>query len=453
LVELNLRAGLKAKAASAFCAALVYLLRGISLIPRALWPQRRGQVFRLHKEAAECAYFSGDPGLTLELARAALEHTGSLLEKVELHDLQLLSCLMSGSFLEGLRCGRQGLRLLGMELPERDLSQAVAAELDEVAVNTRGRSVDELLEAPAMTDSGQLACVRLLTNLGTPAYFVDPLLFALINLQALNLTLKHGNSPWAPTAYACHGMLLSNRGEFAAGSAFGRLAVELARRAGDSRQECRALISMGLHLNHWVAPLRTGLPLLSRAVALGIASGDLQFAGYALTTSVTTEFGMGAPLARVRASIQACEAFLRKSGAQAMNDVTRIYEQALRALQGRTRQSARFDGDALDEQVYLGSPAIMPMSRYLYAMLRLFVAYVLGDFGEALRMSDAAVPHASFVKGFFRTADHNFLTSLALAAQVSSTPEARATNLARIAANQQQLGTWAESCPENFRHK
>jgi predicted ATPase/signal transduction histidine kinase len=453
VVELHLRAGLKAKAASAFGAALVYFQRGVTLLPRVLWGTRREQVFRLHREAAECAYFASDPALAGELSRTALEYARSRLERVDLYDVEVLALLMSGDYAQALRRGREGLRLIGMELPQEDIGRALDAELAEVEVNLRGRTMEQLLEAPRMEDPERLACVRLLSDLTVPTYILDPRLFALINTRALNLTLRHGNSAWAPAVYACHGMMLSHREGRAAGYDFGRLGVALAQRNGDPRQECRTLVSFALNLNHWKAPLRTSLSLLRRSVAMGMASGDLQFASYAITTAVSTEFSMGAELARVHASVDACEAFLRRSGVPGMQDAAIIYGQTLRALQGRTRQPPRFDDDGFDEKAWLASPHLTAMNRYLYAQLRLLVAYVLGDVDEALRMSDAALPHAPYVKGFFRTVEHHHVTSLALVARAAAVPGTRAEALERIAAYQRQLEAWAEDCPENFRHK
>ncbi|WP_164018976.1 AAA family ATPase [Pyxidicoccus trucidator] len=453
LVELNYRAGLKAKSASAFGAALVYLLRGISLLPRALWPQRREQVFHLHAEAAECAYFSSDPGLAGELVRTALEHAPSCLEKVGLYCLQVLAHTLKGKYAEGLQWGREGLRLLGMEVPERDFSSALAVELAEVPANLRGRSAAELLDAPRMEDPEQLARVRLLSELDNSAFFLDPVLFALINTRALNLTLRHGNSPWAPVVYGCYAMMLSVReGDVVNGHAFATMAVELARRQADPRQECRAIISL-LQINHWRSPLRTTMPLARRGLAAGIAGGDLQFGGFTLSISVSTEFSMGTELGRVLGTVDGCLAFSRKSGVMSLRDSVVFFRQAIRALRGHTRRPARFDDDDFDEQAVLDSGRLAPLYRFSLATLRILVAYVLGDFDEAVRVSRQAEQYAAYTQGSYRVVDFNFVSSLALAARRSDTLEAREEALARIAANQRQLGGWVEHCPENFRHK
>ncbi|WP_163991506.1 AAA family ATPase [Pyxidicoccus caerfyrddinensis] len=461
LAELNFRAGLKAKGTSAFGAALVYLLRGIELLPREQWGSRQEQVFRLHREAAECAYFSGDIVLAGELMRTALEHAPSRLEKANLHCLLVLANAINARFDEALRWGLEGLRLFGMELPERDYTQALTAELAQVAVNMRGRTVEELLEAPRMEDPELLACVRLLAELDNAAFYIHPELFGLVNTRALNLTLEHGNSPWAPVVYGGHGLMMTMRGgDIVSGHAFATMAAELGRRQGDPRQECRALISL-LQLNYWRRPLRTNLPLVRRAFAVGLAGGDLHFAGYALISGASAELTLGVELPRVLASVETCMSFFRKCGELPMQDTGTLLRQTIRALQGHTRQPARFDDEDFDEASFLARKDLAPLNRGFHAMLRLLVAYLLGDFEEARAMAELAGRHAVHVQGSHRIPEYNVVTSLLLVARCDEASEGRAEALsetrpqalARIADNQRQLGAWAEACPENFRHK
>ncbi|MCY1018773.1 AAA family ATPase [Pyxidicoccus sp. MSG2] len=453
LAELNFRAGLKAKGTAAFGAALVYLLRGIELLPREQWDARREQVFRLHKEAAECAYFSGDLELAGRLVRTALELAPSRLEQANLYCLLVLANAINARFDEGLRWALSGLRLFGVELPEHDYTQALAEELARVGPLMKGRSVEDLLDAPRLEDPALLACVRLLAELDNVAYYIHPELFALVNTRALNLTLEHGNSPWAPVVYGGHGMMLSmGAGDPVSGHAFASMAAELGRRQGDPRQECRALVSL-LSLNHWVMPLRANPPLVRRAFAVGLAGGDLHFAGYALITGINTELAMGTELPRVLASVETCLSFLRKCGDVPMQDTATLLRQTIRALQGHTHRPARFDDDDFDEAAFLAAKEVAPLNRGFHAILRLFVAYLLGDFDEAWRLSEVAGRLIVHIRGSHRISRHNVVTSLLLAARCGDGSDTRAEALARIAANQRQLGAWAERCPENFRHK
>ncbi|MBZ4421747.1 ATP-binding sensor histidine kinase [Myxococcus sp. RHSTA-1-4] len=456
LAGLNARAGRRARAAAAFGPALAYLTRGLELLPQDAWRSHPELALRLHREAAECAYATGHHARAEALIQEALAHTASRFEQADLYNLLVLACTAHRAYSEAFHWGRQGLRLFGLELPEHDVPEALSAELAEVERNRRGRSLEELLAAAPMHESEQLACVRLLASLGSPAFFSNPALFSFIRVRTLNLTLQHGNTPDASLAYVSYGMILAERtGDYATGHAFGRLGVELARRCGDPRLECRALTLFAVYVNHWREPLRASVPLLRRAFAAGLETGEFQFAAYSGAGGVVaTLFHMGAELSRVLEEARSALLFTRKAGQWSMADLISVYRQASRCLQGQTRERARYDDEDFDERQFLDSIQDFPFNRCHYAVLRLQTSYLLGDLADARRMSEAAAGQLLFIRGFFAVAAHTFYSALTLAALCDgASPEERAGLLERLSVHQQQLGRWAESCPENFRHK
>ncbi|OJT19961.1 hypothetical protein BO221_32675 [Archangium sp. Cb G35] len=456
LARLNLQAGRKAKAASAFRSALGYLLRGIGFLPPDTWRSNHELSFRLHREAAECAYLTGDPELAGKLLTNALDQARSRFEKAELYILRLLTCLVKRDHLEALQSGKEGLRLFGMELPEKpDLPQAFAAELAAVKENLRGRSFEELLEAPQMKEPEQLACVRILSEVSTVTFFFDPLLFAFINLRIVNLTLKHGNTVYSSTSYVTHGMRLGLLlGDYESGHAFGRLGVDLCLRYDDPRQRSRTLLTFAVSVNHWKAPLRTGVPLYRQAFTTGLTSGDLQFAGFSVPVRVYTLFSMGTGFSLVLSELETGLTFLHKSSVHRLVDSLLGLRQAIRCLRDQTHERARFEDDGFDEAAFLSVNQHLFATLTLYRILRLQVSYLLGDLEDAREMSREAAAHLDSMPGWFFVAEHNVYTSLVLAAScTTATSEEQTHLLTGIAANQHQLGIWAENCPENFRHK
>ncbi|PTL78248.1 ATP-binding sensor histidine kinase [Vitiosangium sp. GDMCC 1.1324] len=456
LARLNFRAGSRAKASSAFRSAMEYLTRGLGFLPEEAWRETYALTFRLHREAAECAYLASEQQLAEKLIASALLHAASRIEKAELYSFRVLACMARQAYSEALQWGREGLRLFDIEVPQKqDIPRALADELAAVKQNLRGRTLQQILDAPRMEDPEQLACTRLTSDLSTAVYFITPVLFALLNIRIVNLTLRHGNTIYAAPAYATYAMLLGVReGDYASGYAFGHLAVELFQRHPDTRQESRTLTTIALLVNHWRAPLRTDLLLYHRSVAAALTSGDLQFAGYVAPVKMSTLFSMGTELPHVLSEIESNLTFLRKSGLLGMANSILGLRQAIRCLQDRTRKHARFDDDEFHEDTFLALNRSLLPALCRYRILRLQVSYLLGDIEDAAEMSREAGPHLENIRGQFFTVDHNFYTSLTLAACCDrSTPEQRAGLLEQLEAHQRQLGIWADNCPENFRHK
>ncbi|MFP2927142.1 GAF domain-containing protein [Pyxidicoccus sp. 3LG] len=455
LAGLNLRAGRKARDASAFSAALAYLTRATELLSEEAWYSRRELMFRLHRDAAECAHLAGEPARAESFLEAALAHAATPLEQADLYGLRMSACILERRHAEALRWGRAGLRLLGRELPEGDASEAFRAELAKVEPYRRGRSDEELLSAQAMTDPAQLACMRLLMNAGVAAWFSDPALFSFVYTRMLTLTLAHGNSVYSGYAYVCFGIVLGEaRGDFAAGYPFSRLGVELSRRSGNPGEECRSLSAFLFYVRHWKESLRSSLPLLRRGITAGLESGEPQFVAYLLASVGFTRLRTGLELSRVLSEVESGLAFDTKSGQRAMADVQLALRQAVRCLQGRTRERACFDDATFDTRAFVDSIQGDPTILCQYEILRLQTSYLLGDLARAREWAWAAQAHLPFVRWLFNVTEHAFYAALALAGSYEDvTPEEREAFLPRLEDWQRRLEHWAEACPENFRHR
>ncbi|WNG48708.1 AAA family ATPase [Archangium minus] len=456
LAWLNFRAGCKAKTSVAFRAALGYLTQGLELLPRNAWRSHYELAFPLHREAAECAHLAGDQQLAAKLVSSAMTHAASRSEKAELYTLQLLGCMARQAFQEGLKWGREGLRLFDLELPsQQDSAQAIQVEFAAVKDNLRGRSTEELLEEPLSEDPDHLACLRLLSEVGLVLFYLDPPLFAFTNVRVVNLSLKHGNSVHSSVPYAVYGGLLpSLTGDYDSGYAFGRLGVELCQRYPTPRLVSRTLVTFALAVNHWKAPLRTSMPHLRQAFTSAHASGDLSLATYTFPATVNTLFSMGTGFSQVLSEIETDLAYAQKAGLHWRIQSLISLRQALRCLQDRTREWARFEDDTFDEEAFLAANRELPTVRCMYWIQRLQVSYLLGDVEAAREMSRRASELIAFLRGWYLLAEHNVYTSLTLVACCEKgAASERAGFLERIAANQRQLGIWADHCPENFRHK
>src|SRR5262245_62641712 len=59
LAELNLAAGKRAKASSAYASALIYFTAGAALLPKDAWERRQGLAFELELHPADCEVYAG----------------------------------------------------------------------------------------------------------------------------------------------------------------------------------------------------------------------------------------------------------------------------------------------------------------------------------------------------------------------------------------------------------
>ncbi len=456
LAELYLQAGSKAEETSAFSSALVYLRHGVELLPPDAWHSRPELALRLHRQAAECAHLTGDPAFAEALIQAALPHVTSDLEKVGLYEIHVIAYTLGRNYLEALRWGREGLRLLGEEPPERELEQAVADESAAVGALLRGRTREELLAAPSTKDPRLLTLMRFMSSVVMAAYFADQhALFAFFQTRMLHLSLEHGHSPHSAHAYLTYAMThWVAAGDYDTGMKLGELGVELSRRYGDPRQECRTVTTFAGSVSHWRAPYRTNIPLLRRSVAVGLEGNEFLFASYAATQLVEVLFAMGTELSVTHAECEASLVFTRRLGHRDMAGLLHAYRQAIRCLQERTHQRARYEDDTFSEKEYLESIRDSPLVLCEYQILRVQTSFLLGDLADALEMSRAARTNLHLVRPLLPSVDYAFYTALLLAAYHPAAPSSEQDSLlAECREHLRQLETWAQGFPGNFRQK
>jgi signal transduction histidine kinase len=207
----------------------------------------------------------------------------------------------------------------------------------------------------------------------------------------------------------------------------------------------------GAFINSWRAPLRSSMPILRESVVKGLDSGETQYASYWGLSLSKHLLHQGVELPRVLVEVENAMAIGRRTNMRAGYDWQRPFRQLVRCLRGQTRGDDCLDGDDFDEHAYCESIAGEPYALSLYESIRLQLHYLARNFAAAQALAESSRARLVFQRGTPAMVDHNFYTSLTLAARAGD--DERAAAVAAIAVNQQQLEVWASNCPENYRHK
>ena len=127
------------------------------------------------------------------------------------------------------------------------------------------------------------------------------------------------------------------------------------------------------------------------------------------------------------------------------------YGKVIARLRGLTRDSGCIEAE-IDAREPGGKRQGMGPCRH--EVPRLMASYLLGDHADARVHSEAAATKLATFGRSLQVVEHNFYTSLNLAAECERRPARTAADLIQaIADNQRQLEIWARNCPENFLHK
>jgi predicted ATPase/serine phosphatase RsbU (regulator of sigma subunit)/tRNA A-37 threonylcarbamoyl transferase component Bud32 len=460
LARLNLEAGRKAKASTAYAAALVqYFTPGIEILPGNIWQEHYDLSFNLYRERSECEYLCANFDKAEELFDYILSHVKSNLEGAEIQNIRLVLYDNTGKFLEAVRLGAEALKSFGLNLPTANKDEILSElelELQLYRTNLERINISELIDAPEMTNPEILACLKLLMNITGPAYFVDQDLLALISLKMVNLSLEYGNSDVSAHGYAFWGFLAGARLiDYEVGYEFGQLSMRLNEQFNNVNLACKVFNMFGGLINPWRSHLKKGIPFLRNGYLAGVETGDVyvSYNSYHLILQrVISADNFSSILEESSKHLE----FLRQMKNHVFAGIQQLYQHFILNLQGLTQDKFSFNAEDFDEsqclQMWHENGFMTGVAPYNIFKAQIFFLYE--DYENALeriRKSDEIVV---FISGVPSQAEHYLYYSLILTALYpTASPSQQKEYWEILKANQQKMKIWADNCPENFLHK
>jgi PAS domain S-box-containing protein len=456
LAELNLIAGKRAKASTAYDSALNYLVVGAALLPENCWERRYALVFATEVARAECEFLTGD-------LAAAEERLSTLsVRAAKLVDKAAVACLRTALYTTLNRADRaveicvEYLHETGVACSPRPTDEDVSAEYQRLLGQLGGRSIEALFDLPLMSDPGWRATMEVLTELSAPAYFADANLFGFVLLRMANLSVEHGNCDGSCLAYSLMNTVLGSRfGNYRAGLRFGELSLDLIEKKGLERFKARVYLGCGCSVIPWGRHIREAVPLNRRSLETALQAGDQIYAAFAYSNLVTNRITSAEPLAEVQREAESALEFAQKSSFGPGVAIVTAQLGFIRTLRGLTREFGSFCDDGFDEVLFEGHlGAGRSFVVCWYWIRKLQARFFAGDYAQAVAAAAKARSLLQATSGLFEEADYHFYAALAAAAAPNSaTSDERRKHSRALAEHHERLTLWAEHCPENFANR
>src|SRR5271166_2064413 len=467
LAELNLVAGKRAKASTAYASALKYLVAGAALLADDCWERRHELTFSLELHRAECEFLTGRSAPAEERLTTPSSRAANTVELATVTCLRVdLYTTLNQSSERAVAVGLDYLRYLGVEWSPHPAAEEGRREYERIWSQLGSRAIEQLIDLPLMSDPASIATLDVLTKVLSPAFFTDANLASLVVCWMVNLSLEHGSSDGSSVAYVCLGMIAGpNFGNYKAGFRFGQLGYELVEKRGLKRFQARTYMLFGGYVMPWTKHVRACRDLVYRAFEVANKIGDLTFAGYSYNNLNTNLLAAGDPLPEVQREAEHGLEFAQKARFGLVIDIITPQLGLIRILRGLTPKFGSFDDEQFDElrfERHLASdPAALPGCYYWIRKLQ--ARFFAGDYASAIDASLRAQQLLWTAPSQFAMAEYHFYSALSRAAScdsafpdrqhLSSEALAKEEHLEALAAHYRQLEVWAENCPENFGNR
>ena len=463
VAELNLAAARKAYDATAYSSALLYYRAAARFsedpeFSEYLWCNCHQMAMAILKELAVCEFLAGDRHQAERCIRYSVDRSESALEQADALCILIVQYTLLARYPEAIAAGRQALESLQITLPECDYQSASHDEIAQVREVLGRRPIASLAELPVMSDPNMLMAAKILITMGPPCYRSHQQLWSVIVPKVVNLTLRWGNIPQIGYSHTAFGGLLGwVADDYATAKEFGALASRLMTDTFTNPADQSVFYLMiGSSIRHWSKHLKYGSQDYRDAYQIGLRSGNLQYAAYAFGHNMYCRFYQGATLAGLILESQHSLDFSR----------VRLNQWAVDLLEGGLRLFSQLSGDVSlqggsnfwSEEEYLGRVEEHNNIQVacIYKVMKACHLLVIGVHQEALATSDQAqaLIYTVGTQGLLPWPEHVFARFLILTALYAKADLAQQSSWRReLEPMINRLRIWADSCPDNFRHK
>ena len=457
LAELNLIAGKRAKAFTAYASALTYLTTGLELLPDDAWERLHELRFALELHRAECEFVIGELALAEEHLIVLSNRCADDKEHATVACLHIDLYTMMTQLERAVAVGLEYLRGVGIEWQLHPGKEDALGEYERIKSLLGSRSIEELMDLPLASDAAAVATIHVLVRMVPVALTLDPNLPCLLMCRAVSLILEHGNCDASPYAYAELATYLGPYfGDYRAGSRLAKLAYELVERPGFRRFEARTYHVCGFVMA-WSGHVRAARPVQRRAFEAANRAGDLTHAAFDCYHLNTNLLAAGDPLSEAQREAENGLAFVRKIRFDFAVDVVATQLALIRMLRGLTPVFGVFDDAEFDERRIerrYAENRDWAFGECWYWIRKLQARFFAGDYAIALDSASRAEPLLWTSLSQFETAEYHFYAGLSHAASFDLTVAGeRHKHGEALAAHCRQIEAWAQHCPENFANR
>jgi PAS domain S-box-containing protein len=450
--DLNLRAGRKAKASTAYASAVNYFSAGMALLGPSGWATRYDLAFGLMLERAECSLLSSQFDETERLITELLRRAASTVDRAAVYRLKIELHVVRSENPQAVESALECLRLFDIDMPAHPSRDEVHAEYEKIWRNLGDCPIDRLIDMPRTTSAEAHAAMRVLAALIPPAFYTDANLFDLQVCQMVNLTLKRGMTDVSSHGFGWFGWILCYAFcRYDDGYRFGRLALDLVEKRG-FLDPAKVHYAMGLIVT-WTKPLATSIDFFRTAFRIGVETGDLFFAVSSASQIIIRLILTGLPLEEAWRESQKFMDFAGKIGFRDGVDLIVPQQRFVAAMRGETASLSTFSDEEFNESAFEAEFTAdrMPTMVCWYWILKIEARFLSGDYGQALEAVEKATQLMWATPGEIQLLDYHLYSALTLASHVAAIPpEQHGEWRRRIREHWEPLREWAQNNPGNF---
>ena len=463
LAKLNLQAGKKAKASTAYDNAQKYLEISVKLLSENSWKYKYKLTLEIYTEKLEILSLNTQFTEVDLLSETILKNCQSIVDKIPIYEIKILSCHAQFQQQQAIDLALNFVEELGIYIPQE--SEKIQASIDKlnnsIQILLKGKDINDLSELPLMTNSYKLGIILILQKILSSALQLNFPLYILIVSNQLRLCIEDGNPPQAPSIYSFYGMTLCvTMKNFKLGFEFGKLAVNIQEKFNNPKLEALVAHLYYGFIWHWKNNLiNTNIDnKLLNSFQKGIWAGDYEYGIYVATNYFVIQFYRGDNLVNVAQNSQKYINLVHKFKQEYPYIYMTICHKTIINLLNDDSDNCHcvFKDNQEEDNQYLMSWEKEKNEWLLFIayLSKTMTYYILNKDKQAYENAIHAQKYAINSGAYLSSPQYNFYSSLALLNYYhKSSLEIQKNILETVNNNQENMKIYASHCQENFQHK
>lgn len=455
LAHLNLRAARRATLSAALGPAHEYFLQARRLVGAEAWTTDYPLALAVHLEGARAAYLSGHYEVMDERIEAVLAQGRSLLDRVRAREVRIQALVSQEKLTQAVALALEVLEDLGVKLERDPRPEDVQAAVTATLALLEGKDAQAMRSLPEASDPEVIAAQRIQAGLMSSAYLAVPNLLPLLCCSMVQTTLERGVCQPAIYGFSCLGLVLITARQIDQAYQIGKIAWEMTDRYEDRSIKVRNLHVVGSLINSHVEPLRATLESNREVCRLGLDTGDIEYAAWALHTEVCNGFWAGLELDRLAETARHHVALLEHHKQLPALACTYQFVQAIENMRGNSQDPARLVGDNYDEKAHRDRLLAKNFRGALFVLsaVATMCRTMFGELKDALTVADESAAYVDGAASTYHIVIWHQYRALAALGLSGREPDQVQETLASIQPNRELLETLLPFSPVNFEHR
>lgn len=351
LIQLNLRAGKKAKKSTAYQSAALFFDEAIALLQNQnSWESLYEETFELYKQKGETTFLLGKFEAAQQYLTQALEKAQHKTHQAEIYTIQLAQLSLQGAYAQACELAVEALNHFGMPVPSLDQTEAymeaTEKEFAKYASHMETHAIEDLEFLPEMQDEEARIQSQIICWVLDSIILTNPQVLGFYTARVVNMSIEYGLNEYMSNAYVFNALMQSSQKNYEVAYRYATLAMRL----NEQRFKVGGLRCKIHHINSFMRNLKEPLTNAHflETFKIGLETGDNVYASFACAVAI--RYSLPTNIQETFNTLNIALPFLRKINNVPILAHAELVHGVLQCLQGKTKEVTSFDhSDSTEE--------------------------------------------------------------------------------------------------------